>query len=788
MIPSTSDNSELNIKSILLKYTKHWKWFVLSVLMFFLMGKIYLRYSQPIYSANAKILIKSDEGSGNFSEMAAFQDLSMFSGGNNNIDNEIQILKSRSLIEKTIKEGKFNINYNSEGRIKSTDSYGNCPIEIVFDEKNEKILKKDTIFKIKIIDKNKFEILNLDNEIITKSEFGKINISKKLGNFKINKKNIYNSLDKLIELKNDDVIQVSTANISAIVDSFLGRLNINTLTKFADVLELNLNDQVSKRAIDFLNLHVSIYNREAINDKNLISNKTAKFINERLDIITKELSGVENDVEKYKNQNNIIDIPAEAELNLKTATAVKQENLSVTTQLNVTNMMMEYLSNSKSEVIPSNIIPENAAAAEMVNQYNAVVLERSRILKSSTPSNPFVLRLDDKINQFKENINTTLNQYKKGLQLKNNKISGLGNSINSRLNQVPKQEREFRGIERQRNIKEELYLYLFKKREETNITLAATEPKSKIVDLGYSSNIPISPKKQLIQLLCLIMGLIVPISIIYIKDLLDTKVKNLQDILTAVTIPFIGDVPHSVMNSEIMKPTSRTSSAEAIRIIRTNLEFLINNINDKKAKTIFLTSTLPKEGKTFIAVNLAATIAISSKKTLLIGLDIRNPKLDEYMKLPNKGVTNFLTSKNASISDYIITHKDYTHLDILPAGIIPPNPAELLMNAKLEEMFETLKVKYEYIVVDTAPVSLVTDTLLISKFADAFIYVVRANYLEKQYLKLPQALYLDKKLPNMSILLNDTDTSEGFGYGYGQYIQVEKPWYKKFFASIPFIN
>ena len=247
-----------------------------------------------------------------------------------------------------------------------------------------------------------------------------------------------------------------------------------------------------------------------------------------------------------------------------------------------------------------------------------------------------------------------------------------------------------------------------------------------------------------------------------------------------MSIPFVGDVPHSDDNNNIIQASSRTSSAEAIRIVRTNLEFVLSNTDSHKAKTVFLTSTLPKEGKTFIAINLAATFAISGKKVLLIGMDIRNPKLDEYIKLPNRGLTNFLSTKDAKVEDFIIKQESYDNFYILPAGVIPPNPAELLMGPKVEAMFENLKTQFDYIVVDTAPVSLVTDTLLISKNADAFIYVVRANYLEKALLKIPQNLYKENKLPNMSVLLNDTDTTNGYGYGYGQEV-IKKPWYKKLF-------
>ena len=292
----------------------------------------------------------------------------------------------------------------------------------------------------------------------------------------------------------------------------------------------------------------------------------------------------------------------------------------------------------------------------------------------------------------------------------------------------------------------------------------------------------------MIYLAALLLGGLIPFGILYLIDLFDTKIKSRYDLEKNTTIPFLGEIPKLESGQLIIDSTSRTSTAEAIRIIRTNLEFLLTNVNEDEAKVVFLTSTYPKEGKTFISVNLASTIALSEKKVLLVGLDIRNPKLDEYLKLESRGVTNYLSSKDEKpIQNYITSVEGFKNLNVLPAGIIPPNPAELLMSKKIGDLFATLKKEYDYIIVDTAPVSLVTDTLLIAKYADAFIYVTRANFLDKRMLELPERLYNEKKLPNMSILINDTEINTGYGYGYGYgYGQTEekKPWY----SFLPFLK
>ncbi|MCL9805122.1 polysaccharide biosynthesis tyrosine autokinase [Flavobacterium amniphilum] len=787
MLPINNNKEEnsLKLRDLLFKYLIHWKWFLMSVLAFFALAKLYLRYSVPLYKSTTTILIKDDKGGNLASELSAFQDLELFSGTKNKIDDEIEVLRSRKLIDKTVKEGEFNVRYIAEGRIKSSDAYGGNPVKIDFFNKEGRLYKKDTILNVEIISANQFDLFNQDNNKIGTFTFGQIIKSKPLGDYKIDRRVVLNEYDEPEPLKKSKVI-IEISNLKATTDNFKARMNVMTLSKFANVVEISITDQVSKRAEDFLNKLVQIYNREAINDKNLISEKTAKFINERLIIITDELGSVEKDVESYKKKNKITDLPTEAELNLQSASEFKAEEISIGTQIKVVDLMIQYMrSNSDSDVIPANIVPSDVNAAELIGNYNNLVVERNRILKSSTAENPLVVRTNDKISALKHSINESLLRLKSSLAVKDRDVQNQGNVLGGRISRLPQQEREFRNIFRQQQIKEELYLYLFKKREETAIALAGTAPNSKVVDEAYSPKMPVSPKRQIIYLISLVLGLLVPFSIIYVRGLLDTKVKDRHD-LDHLGVPFIGDVPHSESHNEIIKSDSRTSSAEAIRIVRTNLEFILNNTERDKAKTIMLTSTLPAEGKTFIAVNLAATIAISGKKVLLIGMDVRNPRIDDYVTLPSRGLTNFLSTTDAVIEDYIVAQNGYERFDILPAGVIPPNPAELLMSVKLETMFEDLKKQYDYIIIDTAPVSLVTDTLLISKFADAFIYVVRANYLEKEMLRISESLYKDKKLPSMCMLLNDTDVTKGYGYGYGYGVREEKKksWFNRIFSFL----
>ena len=577
--------------------------------------------------------------------------------------------------------------------------------------------------------------------------------------------------------------------VSQLAESFKNRVTVAALSKNTSVIELSIVDPVPGKAEDFLNTVIANYNKDAIQDKKYISENTSKFIEQRLSIISEELQDVEKDKEVFKKNNGITDVVSEAGLYLENASDFERMQVENATQLRVVETMMNYVNSSDTnELIPVNIIGQDQGASQLISEYNELVLQKNRLLKTAGSKNTLVQNLDAKINALKGSVSSSLNQLKSSLQIKRNDLNRQNAIISGKISQIPTQERNSRDIDRKQNIKESLYLYLLQKREETAISLAVTAPNAKVIDAAKASKSPVSPNRRMIYLAALLLGGLIPFGILYLIDLFDTKIKSRYDLEKNTTIPFLGEIPKLESGQLIIDSTSRTSTAEAIRIIRTNLEFLLTNVNEDEAKVVFLTSTYPKEGKTFISVNLASTIALSEKKVLLVGLDIRNPKLDEYLKLESRGVTNYLSSKDEKpIQNYITSVEGFKNLNVLPAGIIPPNPAELLMSKKIGDLFATLKKEYDYIIVDTAPVSLVTDTLLIAKYADAFIYVTRANFLDKRMLELPERLYNEKKLPNMSILINDTEINTGYGYGYGYgYGQTEekKPWY----SFLPFLK
>nr|WP_315199420.1 polysaccharide biosynthesis tyrosine autokinase [uncultured Flavobacterium sp.] len=775
--------NDFDLKSFFDKYLIYWKWFGLGVGISLILAFLYLRYTIPQYQASTTILVKDEKKGGMLSELSAFADMGLGGAMKSNVDNEIEILKSRTLIENTVKKLNLTVSIVFKGKITDNELYNETPIEVKLINPENHFYKSKMTLNYKELTSDTFELkkelLDENSKIYSntnKFHYGEL-ITTQNGQIIINKTKFISK--KIKESERD--ISVVISPLEDIVDSFRGRLIVNPISKTSSVVEILIKDPVIKKAEDFLDNLIVIYNSNAATDKNFIAENTSEFINKRLEIITQELDGVEKNVESFKTSNKITDIDSEAKLYVEGSDQYVKKGVETEIQLNVISSMLGFIKkSSSSDLLPANIISDQGDAGNLINSYNALVLDRNRILKTATAENPSVVRLDQQIASLKSNVTASLLRMQSNLTIQKNDLKQSEGVLNTKIGRIPVQEHQFRIIARQQKVKEELYLYLLQKREETAISLAATEPNARVIDAGKAEKIPVSPKKNIVYLAALLLGLLIPFGVIYIIDLLDTKIKSRLDLEGKTMIPFIGDVPTSDSPSDIIKSESRTSSAEALRIIRTNLEFILSKADENVAKTIFLTSTFPKEGKTFVSANLAGTFALSGKKVLLIGMDIRNPRLDEYFALPERGFTNYLSSKDLKLEDLIVKQDGFENFYILPAGVIPPNPAELLMSNKVDDLFKSLKAQYDYIIVDTAPVSLVTDTLLIAKHADCFIYVARANFLEKRMLSIPNELYKGNKLPNMCLLLNDTDSTKGYGYGYGYGVNFKKvSWYDK---------
>lgn len=760
----TSNKSEINIKEQLFFYSQYWKWFVFSALFFLSVSFIYLRYYIVEYGVNSTILIK-DEKKGGSSEFSAISDMNLFSS-KNSVDNEIAILKSRTLSQNVVAGLDLDISYFSQDRLVNVEFYKDSPIKILFYNKSKNYNKINKQLTIKVESDTNYSLSENNTEIFNEYIFGQ-KVTNELGTFTIIKNNVFS--------KNElPTISIVKSSLESTANDFRGSLTISLVDK-TNVINLSNIDPIPQRGLDFLDEVVNQYNLDAIRERNQVANFTKDFIDLRLQIITKELGGVEQQQEIFKKTRNLTSLEADSELSLAQATDYDRSILNIETELKVSEFMLNQISKMKpNELIPANIMSSKEGSNGGVDQYNTLVLERRRQLKSATEDNPMIKNMDSQLLSVKLNIIEGLKNKQKDLKINILDLSNTRAHFDNKVGKVPTNDRFYNEIARQQHVKESLYLYLLQKREETELSLAASSPKAKIIDKAYLSG-PVSLNKLVFYLVAFAIGIFIPFGILFLLNFLDTKIKSRKDIVGKVSIPYLGDLPRSNDNEDIIKVNSRSSSAEAIRMIRTNLEFMLAHVTKNKCKTIFITSSISKEGKTFCAVNLATTIALSEKKVLIIGMDIRNPKLDTYIDLPSKGLTNYLSKEDGTINDFIVKVNAIPNLYALASGVIPPNPVELLMNDKINIMFDELKLQFDYIIVDTAPVSLVTDTLLIAKNADAFIYVMRANYLEKGMLQFAETLYKEGKLPNMCILLNDTENSKtsGYGYGYGYGYGVE---------------
>ncbi len=758
--PREEENS---LVDILHRYLVYWKWFVVGIFCTSVCGFLYIRYKTPKYEASASILIKDDKKGAGISELSAFDDLGIFPKSNS-IDNDIEILKSRSLMTLVARELRLNVRYYIEREPIREEKFNNSPVYLRFLAGDSTIEDVDAYFVLTAKSNTQFELRDEKSEKKGVYTFGQ-EFSTPYG-----KAAIFASVDLKKEGLIDKEITITVAPISAVVDEYRELIKIDPANKTSNVILITLKGTVREKAEAVINSLIKQHNADAIADKNLVSKNTADFINERIRYITAELSTVEGEVEDFKTRHGLVDVESEAKLFLETSTASELSILEASTQKALSDYMYEYITkhSDPADLIPANLGLADEAVGLMIAEHNRFVLERNRILRSSGEKNPVAENLTEQIVDLRKSIKESLFNLQSSLQIKIRELNKQESGISSRIATVPKYEREYRMIQRQQQIKETLYLYLLQKREETNIALAVTVANAKIIDSAYSNSEPVSPKKKVVYLVAVLLGLILPAIALYIKDLLDSKVHGKRDI-DKIGVPFIGDIPQALTKERIVvSKGENTSVAEAFRLLRTNVDFMLGSKVPGRGRTIFLTSTLSKEGKSFTAMNLAISIAISGKKVLLIGMDVRAPKLLEYFDLDDKfGLTNYISSDEIALKDVIMKAPGIDNLNILPSGSIPPNPSELLMSPKISEMFETVRGMYDYVIVDTAPIGMVTDTLLLSDYADAFIYVVRAYYLDRRLLSVAEDLYKEKRLPNMAILINGTDKEKGYGYGYG---------------------
>ena len=777
---SIDDNDEsINLREQLENYLFHWKWFVLGVAVALIGAFLYLRYTPNQYTVSTTILVDDKNSGGLASELSAFSDLGLMGGSKASLDNEMELLKSKSLAERVVKSLRTNVKFYKQGNVIESELFrDNAPVKINFFSPDSVFHKLDTMFIVRTTSSATFILKDAEGNKSKNHNFGEL-IKTSYGEMSITPL-------KQGKFKDNEEVIIKIVPFERVVNRYRNALQIQPVSKQASVLRLSLTDPVKSKAIEILNNLVAQYNNDAVEDKNLTAKNTNDFINQRIVIVNEELSSVEKGAEEFKQTNQLTDLATEAGMAVQSKSLVEKEVLELNTQLKLAEYVSDYVNANPGALIPANLGVGDASMDANTEKYNQLVLERNRILKGSSNINPVIVNLNGQIKNLEESIKQSLVNSKNALKISLNAIKGQQSKFASTISEVPKQERMFRDIQRQQQIMETIYLYLLQKREENAITMAVTLPSAKIIDKAYGSDSPVSPKRNIIYLAALLLGLLIPFGIIYVLTLLDNKVHSRRDLEAMIKAPILGDIPNTKsVNKIVVSDSDRSSIAEAFRLLRTNINFMLTGA-EEGGKIIFTTSTIGGEGKTFVSINMAAVLSLTDKKVLLIGADIRKPKIGDYLNLKyEKGLTHFLMDNTAKVTD-IIESVSEVNFDFISSNLIPPNPSELLMNGRFEEVLAYGKQHYDYVIVDTAPVNLVTDTLLLSHLADMFIYVVRANYLDKRLLSIPKMMYEEKRLPNMAMLVNGTDLEKGYGYGYGYGYYEEKtkkPWFKKLFTK-----
>ncbi|MFD1613932.1 GumC family protein [Gelatiniphilus marinus] len=777
---NTSNNTldNFNLKKTLSLYTKQWKWFVLSLILCIGFAYVNLRYTTPKYLAVAKIMLLDDKDN---SSVGALNDLSIFSDREDAmVEDEIQVIKSRSFLRNIVKELSLNVRYYTKGRVYESELYKSTPILVNFIESDSIINNTNSNFYIEILSDTHFNYRRNEDGQPKKYTFGET-VPTGFGGIIITPK------IKSIENNIGNNIRVNITKAEFLAESLKDRISIAPTGKSSKVVQVSLVDPVIEKAKDIVNTLIDEYNNYTIKKKNEISDSTALFIDRRIRLVEKNLINVDDSIVGFKTSNKITDVVSEAGQFLNSSVANEQQIDAAKMQLSQLNYVKETLGDEtgKYNAIPSNLGAGDPTISALSSRYNELLERRKSLLKSAGSQNPIVLELNQTIAGVRQNLQQSISSSSTSLRIQINSLESQSRRINSKITSVPGQENRLRGIERERQTIESLYLYLLQKKEEAAISLTATSPSAKIIDAAYNSaGGPISPNKQIAYASAILLGFLIPFGVFYTKNLLDTKIHNKEDLEGEINnITVLGEIPKVNSNKVLVEKNDRSILSESFRIIRTNFDYIKRTRKVKEYdNVVFVTSTINGEGKSFFSMNMALTLANTNKKVLLIGADIRNPKLllglDEKRKneLAKVGLTEYLVDKSVTVEDAINNYDiKGNKIDILLSGKVPPNPAELLMSDRMHPLFDKVSEKYDYVIVDTAPAMLVTDTLLFSQYAGHTIYLTRADYTEKRILNFAKELHAENKLKGMMLVVNDVKQSN-FGYGakYGYYGAKQK--------------
>ena len=762
---SPKRTKKVNLKKEIGKYLKKWPWFLLSLALFYTTARIYLRYTQPQYSS--KTSLKLRESKGNSSTLSDLKNLGMGVSGDNELQGETTIIVSKPILAAVAKNLNLEVSFFSVGTIKEVELYQDSPLSAKIISIDQPELFSSATYTINPVGKNSYKIEGSNTEYRfgsrAKFPFGVVVINAEGGALTY-------------------PIKVVFRSINAAVASMEGSINVTLPENKGLLMEVFMVGPVPKKSEDILNELSRQYIIDGVNDKNQEANNTRDFINERLAVITDDLSGIEGEKERFKQTNQITNLEAQGSMALSKADENTKIILSQSMQLDLINSV---LSASASEQLLPSGMGLSSGAESNIAEYNKLLLTRNRVLKQATGENPAVIEMNKQISAIKNLLRKNLIESRETLELQIAQANAQLNLAKGNISKYPTQEKMFRSIDRQQTLKEQLYLYLLQKREENAITLAVTAPKAKVVNPAYTIGI-VKPNKDQIVYGALAVGFLLPLIFFIGWETLDTKVHTKQQILTEIPeASVIAEIPVNVLENDMVHPNDFSVFAESFRILGSNLKYLLKAKNVINGGVILVTSSIKGEGKTTISMNTALTLAGKSK-VIIVGADIRNPQIHRFVKGKNIGLTDYLVSDKTNADSYIINSLVNENLDVLFSGQIAPNPNDLLDMQKFDDLIIDLKSKYDFVVLDSAPVMLVSDTLHLVENSDVVLYVVKSDFTEKEMIDFAAGFQRENGIKNMAFVLNsvkpeNTRYGKKYGYGYYSYTHDEKPvWWKRF--------
>ena len=753
---------EVDIRAWIIRILKNWYWFVLSCAFFGAVGLYTYFSTTKKFVVDASIMLRSDDEALPKFELVTSM---MGMGGTKSTEDEVELLTSRDILGPVVKELDLQTEYRKYDALKWVGQYPGHDLTVVYPP-----LYTDTVTRSVNID-----IKVRKNDYVVKVKYGRWTRSRhKVKDlttpFETCVGMLSFAINKPEEVEVGDKYHMYTLPMLPLIGSYKKNIIAAPVRKESNIITISTTTDMPTRGRDFIRKQIEYYNMDAVLDKNIMASNTAAFIEERLRLIEQELAVAEKDVAQYKQRYDIVDLESEAILALQEGAEYKKQVAEIETQLNLVGYIAEYVSDEtkKNNLIPANIGVEDIALISLISEYNQLMLDRMRVRRTASDSNPVLNQMESQLTAMRENIITTISSLTSTLTIAKQDIERRQGTINTQRNNLPDQEQEFIEVMRNKVLKEELYLFLYKQREENALTLASTVTPAKVVNTPQMNPTPVAPRLSIIGLFCLILGVMLPLAVMVMYDIMNNRISDeARELERRLKIPLGGSLVKNHHGGHIaVREGENSVSAELFRTLRTNLRFM--QPKDVKCPVLLVTSSVNGEGKSYVATNLAISMTLLGKRVALVGLDIRKPMLANYMGLSDQGcLTSYIAEDSYTVDDLILP-SGIANLDVLPSGVVPPNPSELLQSEKLDQLFVELRQRYDYVIVDSAPVALVGDSYLLHRLVDMTLYVTRANYTPCELIEFINQTHMQQRLPKMVAVFNGVDAKKiGYGYGYG---------------------